>query len=52
MPKLKTAMLKELRQKRKAAGLVEFKYWVTPEDREHLKRVCEGLEAERELKGG
>ena len=52
MPKLKTVMLKELRQKRKAAGLVEFKYWVMPEDRESLRRVCEGLEAARELKGG
>lgn len=37
--KPKAQLMKEIRQRRKEAGLVEFRAWVTPEKREELKTL-------------
>lgn len=37
--KSKAQLMKETRQRRKDAGLVEFRAWVTPEKREELRKV-------------
>lgn len=40
--KSKAQLMKETRQRRKDAGLVEFRAWVTPEKREELLKLTKG----------
>jgi hypothetical protein len=37
--KSKAQLMKETRQRRKDAGLVEFRAWVTPKKKEELQRL-------------
>ena len=37
MPKSKAVLMKKTRQRRKDSGLVEFRAWVTPEERDAIK---------------
>ena len=34
--------MKEMRERRKALGLVEFRCWVTPKKREQLRKLYNG----------
>jgi hypothetical protein len=36
MPKSKAELMRETRQRRKSAGLVDFRVWVTPEQKEMI----------------
>lgn len=43
MPIPKKTMMKANRSKRKDAGLVEYRVWVTPEERGKLKKSLERM---------
>lgn len=47
MPKDKPQMMREMRQKRKEAGLVRFEDYIRPEHREQVKRYIERLRRAR-----
>lgn len=44
MPKSKAELMKRLRDKRVAQGLVEFKAWMKPKTKEALKKLLAKLE--------
>lgn len=45
MPKLKTEMMRQLRIKRRAAGLRELGVWVTPAEKESILKYLKLLRA-------
>ena len=49
MPKPTTELNKRLRQQRKDAGLVEFRAWLTPEQKARLLACLRPMWAEDEL---
>ena len=42
-PQSKASLMKQTRQRRRDAGLVEFRAWVTPEQKEKLREMLKQI---------
>ena len=47
MPKSKAEMMKRLRRERKKMGLVEARYWVSPEQKRYLDAKVAKMERQK-----